>query len=470
MDRRKGLWVLGVLALVIGVVLTSIDGRMWDEGGPGIIGFELAGSEERAQDILTEWGEDGRDAARLSLWLDFAYLAAYGAFLVLATSATRDLASRRGWRRLTRLGPAAVGLAVAAPVLDAVEDVFLLVVLAGSGGAAAPALAAAFATGKFLALAGSIGYVLAGLLARAPRRRVVAGAAMLGVAVVAFLAVNAWVVQRDTEPARAEGGRIVALPGGDIHVREDGPRGAPPLVLIHGFASSVGWWDGVVDALAERHRVIRVDLLGHGASEKPREGYSMESQADLVDGVMDRLGVEQAAVVGHSMGGLVATALVERHRARVARLMTIGTPNDNEGHNPGLSRRLAIAPVIGPAVKTLAPRRMVRAELERAFEPAVDVPPELVDDLEGMTFSAFRGSGVESADYRDERSVAERLAKGGTPLTVVFGSRDSVVDPDTAGEFRGRPRTRIVILPGLGHTPQIEAPVRTARLILGFAG
>ncbi len=462
--------MLGVLALVIGGVLLSIDGRMWDEGGPGIVGFELAASEERAQDILIEWGEDGRDAARLSLWLDFAYLATYGAFWVLATLATRDLASRRGWRRLTRLGPAAVALAVAAPVLDAAENTCLLLVLGGSGGAALPALATVFASGKFAALTFAIGYVVAGLLTRAPRRRVVAGAAVLGLAVVAFLAVNAWVLHRDTEPARAQGGRVLALPGGDIHVRVDGPRRAPPLVLIHGFASSVRWWDRVVDALAERHRVIRVDLLGHGASEKPSEDYSMESQADLVAGVMDRLGVERAAVVGHSMGGLVATALVERHRARVARLMTIGTPNDNEGHNPGLGRRLAFTPVIGPAVKTLAPRRMVRAELERAFEPAVDVPPELVDDLEGMTFSAFRDSGVESADYRDERTVAERLASEDVALTVVFGSRDSVVDPDAAEEFRGRPRTRIVLLGGLGHTPQIEAPGRTAPLILGFAG
>src|SRR5688572_25877352 len=87
------------------------------------------------------------------------------------------------------------------------------------------------------------------------------------------LAVNTVVTDRDTEEARADTGRIVDLPGGDLQVREDGPRDAPAVVMLHGFACSLNWWDQVTPALARDHRVVRFDLLGHGGSEKPKEGY-----------------------------------------------------------------------------------------------------------------------------------------------------------------------------------------------------
>ena len=140
MTRRTALWSLGIAATVLGLVLLGIDQRLWDEGGPGIVGFELAGTERRAREILVEWGPDGRSAARLSLWLDYAYLAAYGAFLALASLATRDHARRQGWRRFAAAGTAMAGLAVAAALFDAVEDAFLLLALGRHGGAAAPAV------------------------------------------------------------------------------------------------------------------------------------------------------------------------------------------------------------------------------------------------------------------------------------------------------------------------------------------
>src|SRR5687767_14547304 len=87
MSRRGWLWVLGVAAGAIGLVLVALDDPMWRAGGPGIIGFKLAGTEERADRILREWDDEAKDAARLSLWLDFLYLAAYGAFWWLAAQA-----------------------------------------------------------------------------------------------------------------------------------------------------------------------------------------------------------------------------------------------------------------------------------------------------------------------------------------------------------------------------------------------
>jgi hypothetical protein len=170
--RKQALIVSAVASLAIGAVLLVLDARMMDTGGPGIIGFEVAGSEDRAAEILADWGDEGADAARASLWIDYAYLIAYGTFLVLATWATRDLARNRGWRRMAAIGTALIPVPVAVAAFDAVEDVGLLLAVDRHGGAFAPRLAQVCASLKFALLAVTIAYLLAGLVLRIFARRV----------------------------------------------------------------------------------------------------------------------------------------------------------------------------------------------------------------------------------------------------------------------------------------------------------
>jgi len=160
-----------VASLVIGAVLVVLDRRMVEAGGPGIVGFELAGSEHRATQILGEWGDDGIDAAKASLWLDYAFIVAYGTFLVLAAAATRDLAERRGWQRLAAFGLPVMTCAAAAAAFDAIEDVGLLLAVNQHGGAVAPRLSQVCAILKFALLAVTIGYLVAGLAMRFGWRR-----------------------------------------------------------------------------------------------------------------------------------------------------------------------------------------------------------------------------------------------------------------------------------------------------------
>ena len=171
MTRRRALILLAISTVAIGVVLAVLDGRMRDSGGPGIVGFEFAGSEKRAAEILGEWGDEGQDAARASLWIDYAYILAYGAFLTLAAIATRELALQRGWRWMAGGGLAAIPMAAAGASFDAIEDVGLLLALDGHGGDLAPLLATVCATLKFALLALVIAYLLAGLLLRLRDRR-----------------------------------------------------------------------------------------------------------------------------------------------------------------------------------------------------------------------------------------------------------------------------------------------------------
>jgi len=164
--RKRWLILLGVVAAALAVTLLAIDPSHEDEGNPGIVSWEFAWDQDGADEILDDWGQDGIDAARLSLRLDFLYLLAYGAFFALAAAATRDLAAERSWMRMAAFGAIAIWCAIGGALFDAVEDVFLLISLDRNGGDLAPMLGSVFAGGKFLLLAVAQLYILAGLALR----------------------------------------------------------------------------------------------------------------------------------------------------------------------------------------------------------------------------------------------------------------------------------------------------------------
>jgi hypothetical protein len=157
-----------MVALYVALVL--IDRSLMATGGPGIVRFEFVRSTGEAATILGEWGDHGRDLARLSLWLDFAFMASYGAFFALAGFATRDYARARGLRSLAAAGGVAPYMAIAAAIFDMAENIALLLVLDGHGGGTAPLLATACASVKFLLIALAIAYVIWGLAARLLQR------------------------------------------------------------------------------------------------------------------------------------------------------------------------------------------------------------------------------------------------------------------------------------------------------------
>jgi hypothetical protein len=171
LTRRRALIASAIAAVAIGIVLEVLDTRMMDAGGPGIVGFEFAGTQDRAAEILADWGNSGTDAAKASLWIDYAYIVAYGTFLVLAAWATRDLAEQRGWTRMAAFGVAVIPLAAAAAAFDAIEDVGLLLAVDGHGGDVAPRLSQVCASLQFLLIAVTIGYLIAGLVLRFRTRR-----------------------------------------------------------------------------------------------------------------------------------------------------------------------------------------------------------------------------------------------------------------------------------------------------------
>jgi pimeloyl-ACP methyl ester carboxylesterase len=294
------------------------------------------------------------------------------------------------------------------------------------------------------------------------------------VALVVLLGLNALVTGKETKNAEVTmaGGKILELRGGDLQVVERGPRRGSPIVLIHCFSCAIDWWDRMMPRLERRHRVIAVDLLGHGGSEKPSSGYSVEHQADLVAEALGRLRVRDAEVVGHSLGGTVAVALAERSPQLVDRIVILDTAPTHEEGDLGLVARLAFTPVIGEALWRIKADFAVRDGLQVAFAPGYDVPDAFVDDVDRLTYSAYEDSPSASEEFGEEKPLDQRLSATGKPLLVIMGAEEQIIDDPAArlAEYRSTVAgARTKLLPGVGHSPNVEAPALTASLVMAFA-
>jgi pimeloyl-ACP methyl ester carboxylesterase len=297
----------------------------------------------------------------------------------------------------------------------------------------------------------------------------------IGVAVVAVvaLAVNALLVQAKTERAEVTvpGGRILDLPGGEMQIVDSGPRQADPIVLIHCFTCAIDWWDGMRPRLEANHRVVAVDLLGHGGSEKPGSGYTPANQANLVAEALERLGVRDAEVVGHSLGGAVAVALAQQDPQLVERVVIVDMPPDNSYGDLGFIAGLAFQPVMGEALWTIKPDFSVRDGLGVAFAPGYEVPDAFVGDVNRMTYTAYDESPSGTEDFIGEKSLDQRMRETGLPLLVLMGAEEQIVnDPQRAlAQYAdGVPGAQTELVAGAGHSPNVEKPAQTAALVLRF--
>ena len=253
-----------------------------------------------------------------------------------------------------------------------------------------------------------------------------------------------------------------------MHVVHDGPRQAPPLLLIHGSGASGASRGLVARALAGHHHVIRVDLPGCGQSP-PASSYDVPEQASRVAVLLDSLGLRQVTLAGHSSGGYVATALAEQRPDLVGSLALISTGPSLDAllRQPFILRAL-LAPPLGPL---LWPRRsdvMIRKGISATTARPVDIPGDVVADLRNITYRAFRKVLRRNAEYIAERSVPERLADLDVPVLVIFGAADPRYEPSSAHQYDAVPNARVEMLPGVGHVPILEAPEATSELLLGF--
>jgi len=256
----------------------------------------------------------------------------------------------------------------------------------------------------------------------------------------------------------------------DIRWEELGDPGAPAIVLVHGLGGSMRGWDRVAPLLAARFRVLRLDLPGFGGS--PGRSDGVPGMARALIAVLDEAGVDEVVAAGHSMGGLVATAVAEAEPDRVGRLVLVNSPPSYESRTAsrGGAERLLRAPVFGGLAWRAGARDGFRRGLRSAFAPGFPVPDAFAEDMCRTSHEVFVRASAAVDAYLQRRPLFERLGALTQQVLVVFGERDGRVDPRTLDGYGPLSNVTVTTIPEAGHTPIWEAPERAAELIGVGAG
>jgi 3-oxoadipate enol-lactonase len=260
---------------------------------------------------------------------------------------------------------------------------------------------------------------------------------------------------------------FVARPGAKIHYDTHGAEG-PAVVLLQGLGLSSRFWFDVPESLASDpgwpRRVITIDNRGTGRSSRPRPPWTMSTMADDVAAVLDHANVEDALVVGISMGGMMAQHVALRHRRRVRGLLLLATTAGFlAGALPDLGSmyRLLSLPFGGRrASRNLARLLLPESKWGRAREIFSQWPTAMKDDpTPPATFAAHLFAA-------STHFVVPRLAQIDCPVLVVAGADDALVPKRNAEALvRRLPRAELELLPDTGHAVFAEDRDLVRRLV-----
>jgi pimeloyl-ACP methyl ester carboxylesterase len=255
----------------------------------------------------------------------------------------------------------------------------------------------------------------------------------------------------------------------------------PALLLLHGIGNNCQTWAGVIDRLAESHTVIAPDLLGHGASDKPRGDYSIAAYANGMRDLLTVLDIERATVVGHSLGGGIALQFAYQFPERCERLALVGSG----GLGPELSAGLRAATLPGAELVLTALTGIsgpIRTGLQTLDHLGRLAGWKRVRDVAeaGDALLALRDVEARRAFLRTLRGVVDAHGQAVTaldrlyladavPMLVVWGSRDPIVPALHAETVRALvPSARVEVFEGAGHWPHLDEPEEFCRILLEF--
>jgi pimeloyl-ACP methyl ester carboxylesterase len=249
---------------------------------------------------------------------------------------------------------------------------------------------------------------------------------------------------------------------GSVHYETFGA--GPPVILLHGWIGSWGLWQPTMEALGQHYRCYALDFWGFGESGKKRSSYAVGDFMELVCQFMDALGIAQAPLVGHSMGGTTSLGTTLRYPERVTKVCVIGSPI--LGTSLSIFLQLAGVRAIGSGVRYALP--LLKLAL-RAATPVITRDPKwygmVAHDLSQTTVDSFFSS-IGSLRRTDLRP---RLAEIKVPVMGLYGKRDVIVSPHEHKTLHaGVKHARIEVMPGSGHFPMLDEPEKYLGLIRSF--
>lgn len=279
---------------------------------------------------------------------------------------------------------------------------------------------------------------------------------------VAIAGLALWLYAPDKPRAALEAaypGQYLPVRGQRVRILDSGPRDAPVLILLHGFGSSLDTWDAWARTLSARYRVIRLDLPGFGLTgPDATRDYSDARTLLVLEGLMDRLGVARATLIGNSLGGRFAWEFAACYPLRVDKLVLISpdgfaSPGFDYGKPPEVPFVMNLMPWVGA-------RALIRDNLAPAWAHPEALPDAVLDRYRDMLLAP----GVRRAILDRTRQTiltdpSARLRTITAPTLILWGEQDRMIPVRNAQDYlRLMPHARLVRLPGMGHVPFEENP------------
>lgn len=245
--------------------------------------------------------------------------------------------------------------------------------------------------------------------------------------------------------------RAITVDGGAVNILEAGPESSETVVLLHGFGGDLSTWLFNQTALAEKMRVVAVDLPGHGASSPIAGEDVFPKIVTAVEAAVDAVAPGRVHLVAHSFGGAVAAAIAANQPSRVASLTLIAPI--------GLSRQMSRDFLVDFIAAER--RRPLLSVLERLFADPSKITSDMVEGtlrfkrLEGVAEALSAIADTIADDSGQVQSIGGQLKELSCPVMIVWGDRDDIVPVPQADEVPANAELRII--PGVGHMPQMEA-------------
>lgn len=262
---------------------------------------------------------------------------------------------------------------------------------------------------------------------------------------------------------------LIEVAGMRLHVRDDGPKNAPAVIMLHGFGSSLHTWEPWARALQDAYRVVRFDLPGSGLSQPDPSGiYTDTRTMEVLNALMERLAIAKATIVGNSIGGRIAWEFAVKYPERVTKLVLVSPDGfASKGFEYGKK------PEVGPMVRLMRyvlPKPFLRMNLA----PAYGDPSKLTAETVDRYYDLMLAPGVRDALLaRMEQTVLEnpepQLKRIRIPVLLIWGEKDAAIPFRNAADYqRNLPDVTLASFPQLGHVPQEEAPAVSLEPVRAF--